>query len=803
MSLLATIGESSPSIVEGNDSIDQISKKMKALVKKIQDLRHLGIENHKLPLPKICVVGDQSTGKSSLIEGMSEIKVPRSAGCCTRCPLEINLSDSDQPDSPWTCKIFLMKKYIYSSHLTKRGGKGKGLGPWIDQDPESIPFITVTDKADVQEALKWAQLATLNPSSSFEDYIPGQNLGTSEATQVKFSPNVVRLDISAPHFPNLSFYDLPGVINVAEVDDEKYLVTLVENLVKQYISTSSCTVLLTLPMTDDATNSSAARIIREVKATSRTLGVLTKPDRIGYGEGYEQWKEILRGEKFAVGHSYYVIRNNPNPQVEHAQAREEEEDFFSTGPWRNELSEHSDRFGTRKLQMALSRLLKQQIEHSLPEIISQIQIRALQVENELMNLPDPPTDGIQFVLSELLTEFNDAIRSRTTSSSDGSDYPLQKLWMKIAGDFQRSLLITRPTMKTGALVEKFLPRKPDHRMSISLDDDLEITETRPSPNKRKAGTIEPESTVKRQVMRTPPPSSVSSGPKASRNPYVTEHFSGFTGPVKVFTLEEIREISTDTYASGVPGLVNPFAVETMNKRSVMHWDQPMEEFLAATYDLMQCFLLEKLDQIFSTYQRTALYGKLMDIILSFLRRLKHEHMLFTTESYQVERTKPFTLAKATFQRAQKEAHDVLKAKRQQCRVARFLEERGDTINGKKDITDAEMGEDEFSREIEIMAASRAYYDIASCRFVDTLCQSVHTKLFLKCDSELRSAIIEELGIKGDNASERCLELMVEDPERQMRRRELKREQEKLRKAMDSLKTVEDADVTDSMMLDTA
>jgi len=40
------------------------------------------VEDLDLPHPKIVVVGDQSTGKSSLIEGMSEIKVLRSAGTC-------------------------------------------------------------------------------------------------------------------------------------------------------------------------------------------------------------------------------------------------------------------------------------------------------------------------------------------------------------------------------------------------------------------------------------------------------------------------------------------------------------------------------------------------------------------------------------------------------------------------------------------------------------------------------------------------------------------------------------------------
>ncbi|EEH17402.1 hypothetical protein PABG_07398 [Paracoccidioides brasiliensis Pb03] len=800
-----TVGESSSPVGEVNDSIDMISKTTKAFVKKIQDLRHLGVENNKLPLPKICVVGDQSTGKSSLIEGMSEIKVPRSAGCCTRCPLEINLADCDQPDPTWTCKIFLMKKYIYSSQVMKRGRKGGGLGPWIEQDPEHIPFITLTDKAGVQEALKWAQLATLNPSTPYEEYIPGHNVGTDESTQVKFSPNVVRLDISAPHFPNLSFYDLPGVINVAEVDEEKYLVTLVENLVRQYISSSNCTVILTLPMTDDATNSSAARIIREVGATSRTLGVLTKPDRIGYGEGYDQWIEILRGDKFTVGHSYYVVRNNPNPQVEYAQAREEEVEFFNTGPWKNELSAHSERFGTRNLQMALSKLLKKQIEHSLPGIRDQIEVRAQAVENELMTLPDPPSANIQFILSDKLNDFNNVICSHMNGGSVGLDFPLQKQWMKIAADFQQSLLITRPTMKIGAVVEKYPSRRVPNEhcnTSISFDDgDCEITESRPSPNKRKAGTLEPDPGVKRQ-MKSP---LLQNSSASNQNGYLTRRFDRFTRPVKIFSLEDIREISSNTYASGVPGLANPLAVETMNKLSVKHWDQPMEEFLAATYTLMEGFLMENLDVVFSSYQRTALYGELKGIILNFLQVLKEPHLRHTSECYQIECTKPFTMASETFQRAQKDAFDFLKAKRQECRAAQFVNSGGVALNGRRvepdKLTDADMGEDGFTREIEIMAASRAYYEVASSRFVDTLCQSVHSKLFIKFDKELRSVILKELGILNDNASERCLELMVEDPERQMRRRDLKKEQDKLKKAMESLRTIEDdAGMRDFVML---
>ena len=120
--------------------------------------------------------------------------------------------------------------------------------------------------------LRWAQLATLNPGNSHEMYKPGNNHMTLDTIQVKFSPNVVRIDISGPALPNLSFYDLPGVINNAEEPGEEYLVKLVQNLVKDYIHADNCINLLALPMTDDAANSSAARIIKEAKAQGRTFG---------------------------------------------------------------------------------------------------------------------------------------------------------------------------------------------------------------------------------------------------------------------------------------------------------------------------------------------------------------------------------------------------------------------------------------------------------------------------------------------------------------------------------------------------
>ena len=91
-----------------------------------------------------------------------------------------------------------------------------------------------------------------------------------------------------------------------------HLISLVKNLVRQYIKARNCIVLLALPMTDDTTNSSATRIVKDVPgARERTVGILTKPDRIQSGEDYQQWIEILHSNKFSVGYKYYVVRSKP------------------------------------------------------------------------------------------------------------------------------------------------------------------------------------------------------------------------------------------------------------------------------------------------------------------------------------------------------------------------------------------------------------------------------------------------------------------------------------------------------------
>ena len=157
---------------------------------------------------------------------------------------------------------------------------------------EDFRFFITTSKKNVSQALYLAQLATLKPSASYETYMSKSNdlrqCDADDKHQIKFSPNVIRLNISDPELSNLSFYDLSDVINQSEVVEEEYLVNLVKNLIKEYIKADNCINLLTISMTDDSTNSFASRFIRKIKAEARTVNVLTKSDRYQHDESLNQ-----------------------------------------------------------------------------------------------------------------------------------------------------------------------------------------------------------------------------------------------------------------------------------------------------------------------------------------------------------------------------------------------------------------------------------------------------------------------------------------------------------------------------------
>lgn len=728
--------------------LDILAVDMTYLVKKIQNLSHLGIEDSNIRLPKICVVGDQSTGKSSVIEAISEIKVPRSDGTCTRCPLEINLSESEA-DQPWRCVVYLSYRYMFDPSKLVKGTDARKidrLGPWAQPEgniTENNLFHTVTDRRNLEETIRWAQCATLNPSQDWKDFVPGRNVGTPETIQVKFSPNVVRLDVSGPGYPTLSFFDLPGVINQPEVDEERYLVFLVERLVKKYVREESCIVLLAMTMTNDATNSSAARIIRDIKnAKERTLGVLTKPDRVtSQHEDLAQWIEILDGTKFQLGHGYFVVKNNPDPTVEHAIAREQERDFFTGTFWGGYLAPFQDRFGVPRLQVALSNVLMEKIKKCLPSITYQIDEKALRIDLELKTLPDPPTDNVQHIVLESVIKLGLRIESIFTGGPGSSS--MQKFWNEIVTDFQKALAVTRPTMQTYASLD------PDDLAEKGTDNET-LPGLSPSRLKRKAMALDQRPETKVEGQPRPIPASM----------YQTGYFESWKSTARSISLDEVRQVKQETNQVGIPNQVNPGAVESLKKDSVQHWEGIAKDFAKALLGIVKRVLFTTLDEVIVNHRQTEMYRELHRIIERFLNQIQGSYLEEISAYSRMEYDRPFTMAEQAHEEAMKKAKSALVRGRNRTRAKHWLAMR----NLSEDLIDkveAELGPDPYAKELEMVAvsdidcgimtvyanptkSSRGYYEVASARFLDVICLIAESKLRTKCRNELIQVINGDL-----------------------------------------------------------
>ena len=158
----------------------------------IKCLRECGTEKISV-LPKIVVIGNQSAGKSSLIEAISQIKMPRSNGTCTRCPMEVVLSKGLPED--WSCAISLRTEQLGSLQVSSFA---------VTRDPNEVTLL-----------LRRAQIAILNSGTpTLQFLLLDENQCRTHPLNDKFSKNTVVVEITGADV-DVSFIDLPGIISNA------------------------------------------------------------------------------------------------------------------------------------------------------------------------------------------------------------------------------------------------------------------------------------------------------------------------------------------------------------------------------------------------------------------------------------------------------------------------------------------------------------------------------------------------------------------------------------------------------------
>ncbi|KAG6843814.1 hypothetical protein H0H87_012992 [Tephrocybe sp. NHM501043] len=412
-------------------SSSQYATRRKEMLALLKQLRATGSQA-ELDLPRITVIGNQSAGKSSVVEAISGITVPRDAGTCTRCPMECRLSKTARR---WTCQISIRREYDESGNV-------------LDKVSETPFGDVITDKKDVELALRRAQVAVLNPHvppseilrASAKD-LTGPHFASSRSH--KFSRDTVCIDLEGPELTDLSFVDLPGLIQNADPQ----IIKLVEDMVVSHIK-GNCLILVALPMTDDIENQKALRLARQEDTDGRrTIGVMTKPDMLTAGQtkSREIWLDIIEGRRHPLVHGYYCTRQPDDAQraaeITQEEARAAESAFFSAEiPW--STSSRKNRFGTVHLIASLSDLLIGIINETIPRIRTEAANKLNACNHELTALPKAIDEDPANYMLKLLTRFCDGVHHSVHSGSD--DIQLVHLNKTVFAEFKATIRRTAP-----------------------------------------------------------------------------------------------------------------------------------------------------------------------------------------------------------------------------------------------------------------------------------------------------------------------------------------------------------------------
>ncbi|XP_062982678.1 interferon-induced GTP-binding protein Mx2-like [Elgaria multicarinata webbii] len=302
----------------------QYEEKVRPCIDLIDSLRALGVEKD-LALPAIAVIGDQSSGKSSVLEALSGVALPRGSGIVTRCPLELKLKKM-QHKKEWEGEI-----------------------EYLDT---------------VQELM--------SPSEVEAAVIRAQNAMAGEG--VGISHNLISLEISSPDVPDLTLIDLPGITRVAVGDQPRDIGQQIIKLIKTYITKQETINLVVVPSNVDIATTEALKMAQEVDpAGERTLGILTKPDLVDKGTEIEV-VDIVRNQRVPLRKGYMIVKCRGQRDIDEkvclADAIQRERTFFEEHDFFSSLLAE----GRATIPLLADRLTQELIEHikSLPTLEKQI-----------------------------------------------------------------------------------------------------------------------------------------------------------------------------------------------------------------------------------------------------------------------------------------------------------------------------------------------------------------------------------------------------------------------------------------------
>ncbi|KAK5102584.1 hypothetical protein LTR70_000442 [Exophiala xenobiotica] len=278
------------------------SKAHEKLLNVIDHLRSQGVSRY-IDLPQLIVCGDQSSGKSSVLEAVSSLKFPTKDALCTRFATELILRRNPEVTSTVTIIPDLGRPIEERDHLAKfdcNASVYDDLGYIIEQ--------------------------------------AGRAMGLNRSSKV-FSADVLRIELSGPQQPHLTLVDLPGLFHAGSKSQTDADAGAVKTLVTNYMKKPRGVILAVVSAKNDYNNQIVTKYARDADPQgARTLGIITKPDTLPVGSDSEKlYFDLAEGKDVDFQLGWHVLKNRDYKErnCSNEERDQSEVDFFSkpSGIW--------------------------------------------------------------------------------------------------------------------------------------------------------------------------------------------------------------------------------------------------------------------------------------------------------------------------------------------------------------------------------------------------------------------------------------------------------------------------------------
>ncbi|EFX04945.1 interferon-induced GTP-binding protein mx2 [Grosmannia clavigera kw1407] len=345
------------------ETIGQTGLGNEGILKKIDSLRAANVGT-LIPLPQLIVVGDQSSGKSSVLESLTGFSFPRAPGLCTRYATQITCSREARKK----VSISIIPRPHAEDSLKRRLQDFRRVLDGLENDH----LTRVFEEANAAMGIR---------------------MSASDDSQTAFSEDILKIEISGPDQVHLTVIDVPGIFRLptpgltTEAD-----VVLVRNIVKRYMEHSRTIILAVVPSNVDIATQEILRLAEEADPEGvRTMGVLTKPDLATERATQEAVVELVEGQRNRLKLGYYVVKNRSadDGSSDTAERLASEKAFFTAPPW----SLVADRCGIPRLKARLRELLMEITRSELPQVKVEIR-KLLQARRaQLKTMGEPRADA--------------------------------------------------------------------------------------------------------------------------------------------------------------------------------------------------------------------------------------------------------------------------------------------------------------------------------------------------------------------------------------------------------------------------